>query len=106
MVGVMSLAQVQGLHPQALRIHSLARDQQKWVPVLRPIARQRIKVAHDLNGEPVPTSPDHALEQAEERRENPREGTNEDCRPLPAGGFYRSIPHRDNAPSAQVMDGR
>jgi hypothetical protein len=37
-----------------------ARDQQKWVPVLRPIARQLVKVAHDLIGEPVPTSPDHA----------------------------------------------
>jgi hypothetical protein len=29
----------------------LARDQQKWIPVLRPIARQLIDVAHDLSGE-------------------------------------------------------
>jgi hypothetical protein len=40
----------------------LARDQQKWAPVLRPIARLLIKLAHDLIGEPVPTSPDHAQE--------------------------------------------
>jgi hypothetical protein len=37
-----------------------ARDQQKWSPVLRPVARQP-KQVHDLFGEPEATSPDHAL---------------------------------------------
>jgi hypothetical protein len=31
----------------------LARDQQKWYPVLRPIARQIIKRAHDLFAKPL-----------------------------------------------------
>src|SRR4051812_40811210 len=42
-------------------IRGLARDQQKWVPVLRPSARRIDKLAHDLIGEPDSTSPDHAL---------------------------------------------
>jgi len=32
----------------------LARDQQKWMPVLRPIARKLYELAHDLVGEPIP----------------------------------------------------
>jgi hypothetical protein len=32
-----------------------------WVPVLRPIAQKLINLAHDLIGEPISTSPDHAL---------------------------------------------
>jgi hypothetical protein len=30
-----------------------ARDQQKWTPVLRPIARQLIERAHDLIAKPL-----------------------------------------------------
>jgi hypothetical protein len=37
-----------------------ARDQQKWSPVLRSIARQP-SLAHDLIVEPEATLPDHAL---------------------------------------------
>jgi len=29
-----------------------ARDQQKWIPVLRPIARQFVESAHDLFAKP------------------------------------------------------
>jgi len=39
---------------------SHARDQQKWSPVLRSVARY-LTSAHDLISEPVPTSLDHAL---------------------------------------------
>jgi hypothetical protein len=38
---------------------TLARDQQKWKPVLRPIARKFL-LRMIFVGEPVPTSPDHA----------------------------------------------
>ena len=40
--------------------HTSARDQQKWKPVLRSIARKFMRKAHDLFGKPVPTFPDHA----------------------------------------------
>jgi hypothetical protein len=45
-----------------------ASDQQKWIPVLRPVARQLNNLAHDLIGEPVSTSPDHAPPRAPRRR--------------------------------------
>jgi hypothetical protein len=32
----------------------LVRDQQKWIPVLRPIAHQLFELAHDLIDEPIP----------------------------------------------------
>jgi hypothetical protein len=39
---------------------SLERDQQKWKPVLRPIALQNSRMAHDLIAKTAYTLADHA----------------------------------------------